>query len=139
MKRTDAPRRFPGMSWVLLVLGFLCLAQGLSKALLWFGGTRAAGIIEFQENTISTRGATWVRYQFTAKNGQTYDGTAMTAAKRALRAKVKVAYLPVLPDVNMPAYGGYTVLMGMTWSLLGLLLLGVRRRLKPMSKPALRR
>ncbi len=112
-------------SWILLVAGGLCLAQGLSKGVLWAAGRRVPGHIAYQENTVSSRGATWVRYTFTTGDGQSYSGTAMTAAQGALFTRVEVAYLPFLPSVNMPAYGGYAALMGIAWSLVGLVAMGV--------------
>ena len=114
-------------SGFLTVVGTLCLLQGLSKAVLWVAGARAAGRIAFQESVVSSRGATWVRYQFTAPDGQLYAGSAMTAAKGAVNTRVQVAYLPLAPTVNMPAYGGYTTLMGLAWGLTGLVLVGVAR------------
>jgi len=124
MKRRRKP------SWtsrILLIAGLLCLAQGLSKGLLWVAGHRTTGYIAFQENTVTTRGATWVRYRFTTAAGQPASGTAMTAAKGAVFTRVQVLYLPVLPDLNMPAYGGYAALLGLAWGLLGLLLAALGR------------
>jgi hypothetical protein len=121
-------RRSPSFTSVLLsLIGALCLLQGLSKALLWAGGARAVGRIAFQENTVSSRGATWVRYEFHDREGRVRSGTAMTAIKGALNTHVQVAYLPLAPGLNMPAYGGYAALMGIAWSLTGLLLLGLSR------------
>lgn len=117
-------RRRTATGWILLIAGILCLTQGLSKALLWVAGRRAPGHIAFQENTVSTRGATWVRYTFMTRDGRTYSGTAMTAAKGALFTRVQVAYLPGLPSVNMPAYGGYAALLGLAWSCAGLAFMG---------------
>lgn len=114
-------------SAVLTLVGALCLLQGLSKGLLWVAGTRAVGRIAFQENTVTTRGATWVRYQFSDRAGRVHHGSAMTAAKGVLNTRVMVAYLPLLPGLNMPAYGGYATLLGLAWGLTGLLLLGVSR------------
>jgi hypothetical protein len=111
-------------------VGALCLAQGLSKGVLWLAGRRTPGYIAFQENTVSSRGATWVRYTFTAQNGQSCSGTAMTAAKGARFARVEVAYLPFLPSMNMPAQGGYAALMGIAWSLTGLVTMGVSQLFK---------
>ncbi len=114
-------------SGFLAVIGTLCLLQGVSKAVLWVGGARAPGRIAFQENTVSSRGATWVRYQFTAANGRPYAGSAMTAAKGAVNTRVQVAYLPMLPALNMPAYGSYAALIGTAWGFTGLVILGVGR------------
>lgn len=120
-------RRPPWTAWVLLLAGALCLAQGLSKGFLWVAGTRTTGYISFQENTVSSRGATWVRYRFTTAAGQPASGTAMTAAKGSVFTRVQILYLPFLPAVNMPAYGGYAALLGGAWSGAGLLLLGLSR------------
>ncbi len=119
-------------SAVLLLFALLCLAQGISKAVLWFGGARASGMIVYAENTVSSRGSYWHRYQFNASDGSRYDGTAMST-NIALYSKVQVAYLPMLPDINMPAYGPYTALMGTAWSGSGLLLLGVSRLFRKKS------
>lgn len=117
-------RRRTATGWILLIVGILCLVQGFSKALLWVAGRRAPGHIAFQERTVSTRKATWVRYTFTAQDGRTYSGTAMTAAQEALFTRVQVAYLPILPSLNMPAYSGYAALLGLAWSITGLALMG---------------
>ena len=114
-------------SLVLLVVAWLCLAQGLSKGVLWVAGERANGSVVFQESRGATRGATWVRYQFEAKDGVRHNGRAMTAAKNALRTQVSVAYLGAFPGLNMPAYGAYSALLGSVWILLGLILLGISR------------
>ncbi len=110
--------------WILLIVGILCLAQGLSKALLWVAGRRASGHIAFQERTVSSRKAAWVRYTFVVQDGRTYSGTAMTAAQDVRFAPVRIAYLPGWPSVNMPAYGGYATLLGLAWSCAGLALMG---------------
>jgi hypothetical protein len=115
-----------------LCFALLCLAQGISKAVLWFGGARASGMIVYAENTVSSRGAYWHRYQFIASNGNRYDGTAMSP-QIALYTKVQVAYLPMFPDINMPAYGSYTAMMGTLWSGTGLLLFGVSRLFRKKS------
>lgn len=117
-------RRRTATSWILLITGTLCLAQGLSKGLLWVAGRRAPGHIAFQERAVSTRKATWVRYTFFAQDGRIYSGTAMTATPDALFTRVQIAYLPVLPSVNMPAYGGYAALLGLAWLCTGLVLMG---------------
>jgi len=120
-------RRHTFTSALLTLVGLLCLLQGLSKALLWFGGARAPGHIAFQEKAVSRSGATWVRYQFTDRVGAIHYGTAMTAKQGAVRTRMQVAYLPLMPGLNMPAYGSYAALLGFAWSLAGLLPLGVSR------------
>lgn len=113
-------------SAVLLCLAILCLLQGISKGILWFTGSRAPGLIVSAENTVSTRGAYWHRYNFTSSDGKRYDGSAM-AVNIPLYTKMQVAYLPLFPDINMPAYGTYTALFGVVWTATGLLLLGLGR------------
>lgn len=128
MVKGRSKRRRPSLaSWILITLGALCLAQGLSKGLLWVAGTRTTGYIAFQENAVSSRGATWVRYRFTTEEDQPGSGTAMTAAKGAVFTQVQILYLSALPSVNMPAYGSYAALLGTAWSLAGLLALGLSR------------
>ena len=120
-------KRSGPLALLLSVAGCLCLAQGISKPLLWFGGERATAVISYQENTVSSRGATWTRYRFTAQDGTLHTGTAMTAAKGVAGVAVKVAYLGLYPDLNMPAYGSYAGLLGIVWSGVGLALLGISR------------
>jgi len=120
-------KRSGPLALLLAVAGYLCLAQGLSKPLLWFGGERATAVISYQENTVSSRGATWTRYRFTAQDGTLHTGTAMTGAKGVAGVVVKVAYLGLYPDLNMPAYGSYAGLLGIVWSGTGLVLLGISR------------
>lgn len=120
--------RTHGFTSLLLTLcGSLCLLHAGSKGLLWVAGARAVGRIAFQAREVSSRGATWVRYEFTASDGTRHGGSAMTSAKGVVNARVEVAYLRGLPDLNMPAYGGYQALLGGAWGGLGLLLLGVSR------------
>lgn len=126
MKRGASKRSGP-VALLLATAGCLCLAQGISKPLLWFGGERATAVISYQENTVSSRGATWTRYRFTAQDGTHYTGTAMTGAKGVSGVAVKVAYLRFYPDLNMPAYGGYTTLLGIIWFVTGLVLIGISR------------
>jgi hypothetical protein len=123
-------RRHTPVSLLLLVVACLCLLQGLSKGALWLFGERTDGHVVFQESTVSTRGAHWVRYSFVASDGSRRDGRAMTASDRALHAKVRIAYLGLYPDINMPASGSYAALIGGGWTLLGLTLLVVSRVLK---------
>ena len=120
-------RRQTPTSLVLLVVAVLCLAQGLSKGVLWVVGERANGAVVVQENMVTTRGATWVRYQFQSKDGARQGGSALTASKNALRTRVNIAYLGAFPALNMPAYGAYSALLGSVWALLGLILLGMSR------------
>jgi hypothetical protein len=123
-------RRHTFTSRILMVLGLVCLGQGLLKGVLWVAGSRATGLVVYQEDAVTRQGATWTRYAFTARNGRPYDGRAMTAAKGALHARVRIAYLPLVPDLNMPAYGGYATVLGLAWSCLGLVLLGSGRVLR---------
>jgi hypothetical protein len=48
-----------------------------------------------------------------------------------LYTKMQVAYLPILPDINMPAYGAYSAVMCVGWSSAGLLLLWISRLFRP--------
>lgn len=109
--------------YCLVVAGALCLLHGLTKPLLWLAGKRTTAIIRYQENTVTTRGAYWVRYSFSTPDGLMHTGTAMTAVKNARLAMVQVAYLPSFPGLNMPAYGGYAALIGTAWSGTGLILI----------------
>lgn len=127
-KRSPKPRKW--VSITLLLLALLCLTQGASKAVLWFAGSRAPGLIVSAENTVSTRGAYWHRYQFATSDGKRYDGSAMSE-NIPLYTKMQVAYLPILPDINMPAYGSYTTVMGVAWFGTGLLLLWISRVFRP--------
>ena len=117
------------LAQALLILAILCVAQGLSKAVLWFAGERAYGEVVAPKAMIHPRGATWVRYSFAADDGKTYVGSAFTAAKNALRDSVDVAYLPGMPSLNMPAYGTYTLLLGVVWVAVGISVYRVRRAL----------
>lgn len=120
-------------SLLLLVAGTLCLVHGLTKPLFWLAGERTTAVIGYQENRVTTRGAYWIRYHFSTPDGSSYSGTAMTAAKNTRSARVRVAYLPILPDLNMPAYGSYAFLLGTVWSLAGLLLILVGRLFRKKS------
>lgn len=115
------------MSLLLLAAGLLMLGQGLTKPLLWLSGARAEGYISYQENAVSSRGALWVRYSFNTPDGDSYSGTAMTSSKNATFRSMQVAYLPVWPELNMPAYKGYSLFIGAAWSLAGVALIGVSR------------
>ena len=110
-------------TYCLVIAGALCLLHGLTKPLLWFAGKRTTALIRYQENTVTARGAYWVRYAFSTPDGLMHTGTAMTAVKSARLAIVRVAYLPSFPGLNMPAYGGYAALMGAAWSGTGLMLI----------------
>lgn len=114
-------------SLVLLVAAALCLAQALSKGVLWVAGERTSGTVVTQKKVASTRGAALVRYQFDARSGTSYAGSALTASRNALRTRVDVAYLGVFPRLNMPAYGPYSALLAGVWSLLGLIMFGLSR------------
>ena len=114
------------MSAALLIVALCCLAQGASKALLWFNGSRASGLIISVENTVSSRGAYWHRYQFSTAEGKRVDGTAMSE-RIPLYTSIRVAYLPIMPEINMPAYGAYAAVMGVVWSAAGLLVLCISR------------
>ncbi len=126
----QALRRHTPVSLLLLVVACLCLLQGLSKGALWLFGARTDGHVVFQENTVSTRGASWVRYSFVARDGSRRDGTAMTASEHALHARVRIAYLEPFPEINLPAYGPYAAVIGSGWTLLGLCLLLISRLLR---------
>ena len=126
MKRGVSERPGP-VALLLAAAGCLCLAQGITKPLLWFSGERATAVISYQENTVSSRGATWTRYRFTTQDGTSHTGTAMTGAKGVSDVVVKVAYLGLYPDLNMPAYGAYATLLGIVWSVTGLVLIGISR------------
>lgn len=117
------------LALALLILAILCVAQGLSKGVLWFAGERTYGEVVAPKTMIHPRGATWVRYSFAAGDGKTYVGSAFTAAKNALRDSVDVAYLPEIPSLNMPAYGAYTFLLGVVWVAVGVSIYRVRRAL----------
>lgn len=125
-------RRHSITSGVLTLVGLLALGHGASKGVLWMVGARATGQIVYQEKALSTRGATWTRYAFRTADGRAYDGRAMTGRKDALHARVQIAYLRWAPALNMPAYAGYTSLMGIAWTFTGLLCLVLARLfLKP--------
>lgn len=111
------------VSRALLLLGLALLATALSKPLLLVAGDRAPGHIIAQEGGVSSRGAYGVRYRFTARDGQTHEGTAFTAVKDARFARVNIAYLPALPGWNMPASGGYAAVTGLGWGLAALVAL----------------
>jgi hypothetical protein len=96
------------------------LAFGLSRPLLLWVGRRAPGFIVFQERGVSTRGAYKVRYHFITADGRDCTGTAFTALREARLVRVSIAYCPLVPQVNMPAYGGYAAITGLGWGLAGL-------------------
>jgi hypothetical protein len=127
MKKSSAVKKHTAVSLVLLVIGLLFMAQGVSKPVLWFLGARSPGYISYQENSVSSRGALWVRYKFTTADGLTHSGTAMTASKNSRFLSMQVAYLPFFPDLNMPAYGGYAALLGSVWFFSGMLVGGISR------------
>lgn len=104
----------------------ICLLQGITKPLLWFGGQQATGWVSLAERGVSRSGAFWVEYNFRAGDQRTYTGTAMAGGNRdsmTLR-KVSILYLQNYPELNMPANGGYAALMGAGWALLGGVLAG---------------
>jgi len=121
------PRRHTAMSLLLLVAGILLLAQGTTKPFLWLAGERTAGHISYQENAVSSRGALWVRYKFSTPDGGSYSGTAMTSSRNATFRTMQVAYLSVFPGLNMPAYKGYALLLGVAWSVAGIALICISR------------
>lgn len=127
MNKSGSGHRHTVISVLLLVIGSLFLAQGLTKPLLWLAGARSAGYISYQENAVSSRGALWVRYTFSTPDGTTHTGTAMTSTKNARFRSMQVAYLPIYPDLNMPAYMGYAALISIAWSLSGIIMVGVSR------------
>ena len=138
MTRPDqpTPRRLSGsldrgfsLALLILACGFLSVAA--SKPLILALGARATGVIEHQEGGVSTRGAYGVRYRFTAGDGRVHGGTAYTASKDARFARVSMAYLRALPQVNMPASGAYALVTGCGWALLGFLSLVASVALRP--------
>lgn len=108
-------------------LGLLLALQALSKPVLLALGARAPGRIVSEERGVSTRGAYRVRYQFTARDGRSHQGSAFTAVRDARPAPVAIAYLPVLPAANMPASGGYAAVAALGWGLAALLALAAGR------------
>jgi len=121
------PRRHTTMSLLLLVAGILLLAQGTTKPLLWLAGARTVGYISYQEKTVSSRGALWIRYKFSTPDGGSYSGTAMTSSKNATFRTIQVAYLSAFPGMNMPAYKGYALFLGVAWSVAGIALICISR------------
>jgi len=117
------------VSKMLVVLGLGLVGLALSKPLLLVAGSRAKGVIVFQEGGVSTRGAYSVRYRFTVPDGQTYEGTAFTAVQGVRFARVTIAYLAIAPHLNMPASGGYALVTGVGWGLAGLLALVIAKSL----------
>jgi hypothetical protein len=105
---------------MLLIVGLSCLAMGFAKVAVFAAGDRVPGRVVFQERAFSSRGATWLRYEFQAADGKRYSGSAMTAAPHATQTRMVVAYLPALPQLNIPAYGPYTALLAAVWTAAGL-------------------
>ena len=143
-KGAETMRRWPFDRFVamgLILVGTFCLLQAGSKALLWFAGSRAPGHIVSVDRGVSKTGAFWTSYTFQTAGKETQSGSAMSAgtAAGALHRRIDVAYLPLLPDINMPAYGGYAAVIGAGWTLAGLACLGAgavlgktgRGRLRP--------
>ena len=106
------------------------MLQGATKALVFSFGARAPGSVVYQERAVSTRGATWLRYEFQAVDGQRYSGTALTATPHATNTRMTVAYFPFFPQCNTPAYGGYTALLSGAWLVTGTALTGLAVLLK---------
>ncbi len=106
------------------------MLQGATKALVFGFGARAPGSVVYQERVVSTRGATWLRYEFQGVDGQRYSGTAMTAIPHSTHVRMAVAYFPFLPQCNTPAYGGYTAMLSGAWWVTGTALAGLAVLLK---------
>jgi len=118
-------------SWFLLLVAGLCMLQGATKAFVLSFGARAPGTVVFQERAISTRGATWLRYEFQSPDGQRYSGTAMTSNPHATNSRMIVAYFPMAPQCNTPANGVYTTMLSTVWVVTGIALTGLAVLLKP--------